>query len=145
MTIITLILTSTFSTTTISSDFLAGFIAPKIFSLSGKAKTGADCGVGVCLKGLAGNVTCLRPALMLGGNIAVRPARMCGGTWNALRHIFSQQAGHRAVFVHFRSFHCCDRTIGGTLQFPETILLLSSVISFYIKTAPLYIQGLVPL
>lgn len=56
----------------------------------------------------------LTPDLMKGGSIAVRPARMLGGTWKAFKHILSQQAGHRALFVHRRSFHCCERTIGGT-------------------------------
>lgn len=52
------------------------------------------------------------------GNIAVSPVFILGGTWKALRHILSQQAGQRVLFVHLSNFHCCDLTIGGTWQLP---------------------------
>lgn len=110
--------TSTFS---ISSIFLLGFRVPKILLFSVSLLVIANTGgfVVVLLAILRGFACVKEPGvltadLMKGGNIAVRPALMLGGTWNAFRHIFSQHAGHRALFVHRSSFHCCERTIGGT-------------------------------
>lgn len=110
--------TSTFS---ISSIFLLCLRLPKILLLSFSVLVIANTGafVVVLLAILRGFACAKDPGVLTadlinGGNIAVRPALMLGGTWNAFRHILSQHAGQRALFVHRSNFHCCERTIGGT-------------------------------
>lgn len=95
--------TSTFSTSS-GVFLLACFNGPKrLFSVSllGSANTGTGTGDVLLVPILAGltgvrGLAAFTPALIFGGNIAVKPALILGGTWNALRQSFSQQAGQRA-------------------------------------------------